>query len=93
MSMIRQTLHPTALTTKLVGNKQTNRDKLDPFITKAVTTNQTNIRLTGSVSRTSWVSQHQKCSTNLDFNAERDDRVAVTSAGPYANHMHLTPDR
>jgi len=26
-------------------------------------------------------------------NKGRDDRVAVASAGPYANQMHLTPDR
>jgi len=31
--------------------------------------------------------------TNLDFNEARDDRVAVASAGPYANHLHLTSDR
>jgi len=29
----------------------------------------------------------------LDFNEARDDVVAVTSAGPYANHLHLAPDR
>jgi len=23
----------------------------------------------------------------------RDDGVALASAGPYANHLHLTPDR
>ena len=31
--------------------------------------------------------------TNLDFNEGRDDGVAVASAGPYANHLHLYPDR
>jgi len=30
---------------------------------------------------------------NLDFNEARDDGVAVASAEPYANHLHLTPDR
>ena len=40
-----------------------------------------------------WVSRHQKDQTILDFNKARDDRVAVASAGPYANHLHLTPDR
>jgi len=30
---------------------------------------------------------------NLDFNEARDDGVAVASAGPYANHLHLVPDR
>jgi len=29
----------------------------------------------------------------MDFNKARDDGVAVASAGPYANHLHLTPDR
>jgi len=31
--------------------------------------------------------------TNLDFNEARDDGVAVASAGPYANHLHLDADR
>ena len=30
---------------------------------------------------------------NLDFNGARDGGVAVASAGPYANHLHLTLDR
>jgi len=47
----------------------------------------------GLVSRTIWVSQHQKGRTILDFNEARDDTVAVASAGPSANHLHLTPDR
>jgi len=29
----------------------------------------------------------------MDFTGTRDDWVAVRSAGPYANHLHLTPDR
>jgi len=29
----------------------------------------------------------------LDFTAARDDRVAVASAGPYVNKMHLAPGR
>jgi len=29
----------------------------------------------------------------MDFTAARDNEVAVASAGPYANHLHLTPDR
>ena len=28
-----------------------------------------------------------------DFNEARDDRMAVASAGPHANHLHLDPDR
>jgi len=31
--------------------------------------------------------------TTLDFTAARDNGMAVASAGPYANHLHLTPDR
>ena len=31
--------------------------------------------------------------TILDFTGARDDGVAVESAGPYANHLHLAPDR
>jgi len=44
-------------------------------------------------SQTAWVSRHQKARTILDFNEARDDRVAVASAGPYTNHLHLTPNR
>jgi len=29
----------------------------------------------------------------MDFNEARDDGVAVASAGPYANHLHLAADR
>jgi len=47
----------------------------------------------GFFSRTTWVSRHQKGKTILDFNEVRDDGVEVASAGPYANHLHLTPDR
>jgi len=32
---------------------------------------------------------YQKGKTNLDFNEARDDGVTVTSAGPYANDLHL----
>jgi len=31
--------------------------------------------------------------TILNFTGARDDWVAVASAGPYANHLHLAPDR
>jgi len=34
-----------------------------------------------------------KRQTILDFNDAREDRVAVASAGPYANHLRLAPDR
>jgi len=44
-------------------------------------------------STTTWVSRHQKGRTVLSFNEARDDGVAVASAGPYANHLHLAPDR
>jgi len=29
----------------------------------------------------------------LDFNEATDDGVAIASDGPYANHLHLAPDR
>jgi len=38
-------------------------------------------------------SRHQKGKTVLDFNEARDDGVAVSSTGPYENHLHLTQDR
>jgi len=47
-------------------------------------------------SRTTWVSQYQKGKTSLDLNKARDDGsfvMAVASAGPYANNLHLAPDR
>ena len=47
-------------------------------------------RLEGLLSR---VSRYQKGRTILDFTEARDDGVAVASAGPYANHLHLAPDR
>jgi len=43
--------------------------------------------------RTTRVSRYQKVGTILDFNEAVDDGVAVASAGPYANHLHPTPDR
>jgi len=48
--------------------------------------------INGLLSRTTWVSWHQKGKTILDFN-EASQRVAVASAGPYANHLHFDPDR
>jgi len=30
---------------------------------------------------------------NLDFNEARDNGVAATSAGLYADHLHYAPDR
>jgi len=53
----------------------------------------TNTRLMASFSGTTWVSQNQKGKTILDFNEARDDGVAVASAGSYANHLLLAPDR
>jgi len=51
---------------------------------------QTNRDIKGLFSRTS---QRHKCKSNLDFNEARDDDMAVASAGPYANHLHLAPYR
>jgi len=31
--------------------------------------------------------------TILDFNEAKDDEMAMASAKPYANHVHLVPDR
>ena len=52
-----------------------------------------NTRLIGLFLRTIWVNRHQKCGTILDVNEARDDVVAVAWAGPYANHLHLGPNR
>jgi len=30
--------------------------------------------------------------TILNFNEARDDGITVTSAGPYTDHLHLTPN-
>jgi len=49
----------------------------------------------GLFSRTTWVRRYQKGKISLDLNEARDDGVlgmAVASAGPYANKMHLAPD-
>jgi len=42
--------------------------------------------------RTNWERRHQKGGTILNFNEARDDGVAVVSAGPHANHLHLAAD-
>jgi len=42
---------------------------------------------------TAWVSRYQKGRTILDFNELRDGGVAVASAGPHADHLHLDTDR
>ena len=50
----------------------------------------------GLFSTTTWVSRYQKGKTCLDFNEASNDGVflgAVASAGPYANNLHLAPDR
>ena len=41
---------------------------------------------------TPWVSWHQKGRTILGFNEARYDGVAVASAGPHADHLHLAPN-
>jgi len=41
----------------------------------------------GLFSRTTWVGRHQKGKPFLDGG------VAMASAGPYGNHLHLAPDR
>jgi len=51
----------------------------------------------GLFSRTTSVSRYQEGKRgSLDLNAAIDDGVfcdAVASAGPYANNLHLAPDR
>jgi len=54
---------------------------------------QRDSHLRASFSGTTWVSQHQKGKTSLDFSEARDDGVAAASAGPYAGHLHLAADR
>jgi len=46
-------------------------------------------------SRTTWLSQFQKGETSVDLNEATDDGVldALALAGPYANNLHLAPDR
>ena len=46
----------------------------------------------GLFSRTTWVGRYQRINI-LDFAEAIDDGVAVASAEPYANHLHLAPDR
>ena len=45
--------------------------------------------------RSTWVSQYQNGKTNVGLNEARDYGLwdAVASAGPYANNLHLAPDR
>ena len=45
------------------------------------------------VSGTTWVSRYQKGQTSLDLKEARDDGMAVASAGPYADSLHLASDR
>jgi len=44
----------------------------------------------GLFSRTTWVSWHQK---GKPFSILPDHEITMESAGPYANHLHLAPDR
>ena len=46
-----------------------------------------------SFSRTARVSQYQKGKTSLNLYEARDFGMAVASARPYANNLHLAPDR
>jgi len=47
----------------------------------------------GLFSRTTWVSWHQKGKTLWILWEQEMMGVAVASAGPYANHLHLAADR
>ena len=46
----------------------------------------------GLFSRTTWVSHHREVNHSGFYWSKRDG-VAVASAGQYANHLHLAPDR
>jgi len=47
----------------------------------------------GLFSRTTWVSRHQKGKLFWILLEKEMMGVAVASAGPYANHLHLAADR
>jgi len=49
----------------------------------------------GLFSRTTSVCQYQKGKSSLDLNQARDDGFgdAMATAAPYANNLHLAPDR
>jgi len=65
-----------------------------PIIPKSSALEETNKHpFNGLFSRTTWVIQHQKGRTILDFNEARDDGVAVESVGLYTGHVHLTANR
>ena len=52
--------------------------------------------LNSLTSRTTWISQYLKCKTIQDFNEGKRWWGFVTtlaSAGPYANNLHIAPDR
>jgi len=51
--------------------------------------------LNGLFFRTTWVSRYQKGKTSLDLNQQEivGPCDAVALAGPYANNLHLAPDR
>jgi len=42
-------------------------------------------------SASSLYAPHQKGQVISDINKARDDEAAIASAGPLANHLHLTP--
>jgi len=59
-------------------------------------THTTSAAVSGILYRTTCVSRYQKGKSGLALNEARDDRVfamAVASAGPYANNLHLALDR
>jgi len=67
------------LVSSLANNNQSCHDSLKNYTTTP-----------GLFSNTTWVSQQKKRKTSLDLNEARDDGA---SAGPYANNLHLAPDR
>jgi len=58
-----------------------------------ITTTSITAAFNSLFSRTTWVSRFQKGKISLDLNDARDCGMAVLSAEPYANNLHLPADR
>jgi len=77
-----------------VADERLHIDTHHVFVAVTLRTKQTSkYSFNGVFARTTWLSQHYKGKTILDFDGARDDGVAVAPAGPYANHLHLASDR
>jgi len=74
---------------KLTWNYMKRKDKIRWNYSLSITTTCVQ-RL---FSMRTWVSRHQKSNHSGFFSGARDNGMAVASGGPYANHLHLVPDR